>query len=308
METTALAATERAALIALLDDPSPAVRRALRARFTALGERAGLMLREVAAGGDRQLARHALEYLEELGLSDPAAEFRAYIRGRRYELEAGSLLLARIANPRLDEAACRSQLDAMAARCRAMITEPSSTREKCRALNRVLFHECGFHGNTENYTDPRNSFLDQVLERRTGLPISLSIVYLLVAARAGLELEPVGLPGHFLVGCFSDGLPFFIDAFGAGSSAARPTCSTRWPRAPAASGPRTSRRPASPRSSAAAAATLHATTRPRSIRKGRGCSRVSWGSSRPRTPASRRKARGVDPLTTRGAHPSLGSE
>lgn len=216
METTALAATERAALIALLDDPSPAVRRALRARFTALGERAGLMLREVAAGGDRQLARHALEYLEELGLSDPAAEFRAYIRGRRYELEAGSLLLARIANPRLDEAACRSQLDAMAARCRELITEPSSTREKCRALNRVLFHECGFHGNTENYTDPRNSFLDQVLERRTGLPISLSIVYLLVAARAGLELEPVGLPGHFLVGCFSDGLPFFIDAFEGG--------------------------------------------------------------------------------------------
>lgn len=216
METTALAATERAALIALLDDPSPAVRRALRARFTALGERAGLMLREVAAGGDRQLARHALEYLEELGLSDPAAEFRAYIRGRRYELEAGSLLLARIANPRLDEAACRAQLDAMAARCRELITEPSSTREKCRALNRVLFHECGFHGNTENYTDPRNSFLDQVLERRTGLPISLSIVYLLVAARAGLELEPVGLPGHFLVGCFSDGLPFFIDAFEGG--------------------------------------------------------------------------------------------
>jgi len=204
VEKTALAATERAALIALLDDPSPAVRRALGARFSALGEPAGFLLREVAAGDDRQLARHALEYLEELGLCDPVAEFRAYIRGRRYELETGSLLLARIANPRLDEAACRSQLDAMAARCRELIAEPSSTREKCRALNRVLFHEWGFHGNTENYTDPRNSFLDQVLERRTGLPISLSVIYLLVAGRAGLELEPVGLPGHFLVGCFAD--------------------------------------------------------------------------------------------------------
>ncbi len=216
MEKTALAATERAALIALLDDPSPAVRRALGARFSALGEPAGFLLREVAAGDDRQLARHALEYLEELGLCDPVAEFRAYIRGRRYELETGSLLLARIANPRLDEAACRAQLDAMAARCRELIANPSSSREKCRAINRVLFHECGFHGNTENYTDPRNSFLDQVLERRTGLPISLSIVYLLVAARAGVELEPVGLPGHFLVGCFADGLPFFVDAFEGG--------------------------------------------------------------------------------------------
>jgi regulator of sirC expression with transglutaminase-like and TPR domain len=79
-----------------------------------------------------------------------------------------------------------------------------------------MFHEWGFHGNTESYTDPRNSFLDQVLERRTGLPISLSTVYLLVAARAGLELEPVGLPGHFLVGCFADGLPFFVDPFEGG--------------------------------------------------------------------------------------------
>jgi len=216
VEKTALAAAERAALTALLDDPSPAVRRALRERFAKLGESAGAMLRDVAAGGDRALARHALEFIEELGLCDPVAEFRTYIRGRRYDLETGSLLLARIANPRLDDAACRSQLDAMAARCRELIANPSSSREKCRAINRVLFHECGFHGNTENYTDPRNSFLDQVLERRTGLPISLSIVYLLVAARAGVELEPVGLPGHFLVGCFADGLPFFVDAFEGG--------------------------------------------------------------------------------------------
>src|SRR5205823_3773449 len=74
----------------------------------------------------------------------------------------------------------------------------------------------GFHGNVEHYTDPRNSFLDQVLERRTGIPLSLSIVYLLVAGRLGLELEPVGLPGHFIVGCFTDELPFFIDPFDRG--------------------------------------------------------------------------------------------
>jgi regulator of sirC expression with transglutaminase-like and TPR domain len=68
----------------------------------------------------------------------------------------------------------------------------------------------------DNYTDPRNSFIDQVLERRTGIPLSLSIVYLLVAGRLGLELEPIGLPGHFIVGCFTDGLPFFIDPFDRG--------------------------------------------------------------------------------------------
>jgi regulator of sirC expression with transglutaminase-like and TPR domain len=91
--------------------------------------------------------------------------------------------------------------------------EPASTREKCRVMNRVLFHEWGFHGNVENYRDPRNSFIDQVLQRRTGIPLSLSLVYLLVAERLGLELEPVGMPGYFVVGCYADSVPFFIDPF-----------------------------------------------------------------------------------------------
>ena len=113
-------------------------------------------------------------------------------------------MLARTVNPRLDAGRCCEQLDAIAARCRELIVEPSSAREKCRVLNRVLFHDYGFRGNIEHYTDPLNSYLDVVLERKKGIPVSLSIVYLLVAQRAGLELEPVGLPGHFMVGCFLD--------------------------------------------------------------------------------------------------------
>jgi regulator of sirC expression with transglutaminase-like and TPR domain len=83
-------------------------------------------------------------------------------------------------------------------------------------MNRVLFHEWGFHGNVEHYADPLNSLLDQVVARRTGLPLSLSIVYLLVAQRLGLALEPVGLPGHFIVGCFVDSPPFYVDPFDKG--------------------------------------------------------------------------------------------
>ena len=73
-----------------------------------------------------------------------------------YELETGALLLARTVTPRLDVGHCCTTLDAIADRCRELIVEPSSTREKCRILNRVLFHEWGFHGNVEHYTDPRN--------------------------------------------------------------------------------------------------------------------------------------------------------
>lgn len=216
MENDFLGAAEKSALLGLLDDPSPAVHRALCARFRQLGPVAAAFLQEVAHGSHRLLARQAVRFLDELNFTDPVGEFRTFIRSLHYELESGALLLARTVSPQLDAGACCGQLDAIAARCRELIVEPSGTREKCRIMNRVLFHEWGFHGNTEHYTDPRNSFLDQVLERRTGIPLSLSVVYLLVAERLGLELAPVGLPGHFIVGCFNDDLPFFIDPFDRG--------------------------------------------------------------------------------------------
>jgi regulator of sirC expression with transglutaminase-like and TPR domain len=216
VEIDSLDNAEREALVSLLDDTSPAVRRALLARFAALGGISATFLESIARGSNRILARHATWFMEELKFSDPVAEFRGFIRSLNYELETGALLLARTVSPRLNAGECCNQLDKIAARCRELIVEPSSSREKCRVMNRVLFHEWGFHGNVENYTDPKNSFIDQVLERRTGIPISLSIVYLLVAERLGIELEPVGLPGHFIVGCFSDDLPFFIDAFDRG--------------------------------------------------------------------------------------------
>jgi regulator of sirC expression with transglutaminase-like and TPR domain len=211
-----LGAAQKEALLSLLDDTSAPVRRALLAHFTRLGPLAGPFLQEIVRGSHRVLAHHAAWYLEELKFADPVAEFRGFIRSLNYELETGALLLARTVTPLLDAGACCTTLDEIAARCRELIVEPASAREKCRILNRVLFHEWGFHGNVEHYTDPRNSFLDQVIARRTGIPLSLSIVYLLVAGRLGIELEPVGLPGHFVVGCYTDSRPFFIDPFDRG--------------------------------------------------------------------------------------------
>jgi len=206
-------AAGRDALLSLLDDRSPAVRKALLAHFARLGPAASRLLQEAAHGPNRILARHAAWFIRELAFTDPATEFRGFIQSLNYELETGILLLSRTVSPELDVAACCTGLDAIAARCRELITPPATTREQCRILNRVLFHEWGFHGNIDHYTDPRNSLIDHVLQRRQGIPISLSIVYLLVAGRLGLELEPVGLPGHFIVGCHTDGPPFFIDPF-----------------------------------------------------------------------------------------------
>lgn len=215
-ETDLLNVTQRAALLGLLDDTSPSVRRALLAHFTRLGVDAAPFLQSVARGSNRILGRHATWFLDELKFTDTVAEFRGFIRSLNYELESGALLLARTVTPLLAAGDCCSELDRIAGRCRELIVEPSSSREKCRVINRVMFHEWGFHGNVENYTDPRNNFIDQVLERRTGIPLSLSIVYLLVAERLEVDLEPVGLPGHFIVGCFTDEMPFFIDPFDRG--------------------------------------------------------------------------------------------
>lgn len=216
METETLPSSEKEALLGLLDDPSPVVRRALLARFTVHGTAGAALLQEVAHSSNRVLARHAAWFIDELKLTDPVSEFRSFIRSLNYELETGALLLARTVTPQLDIGECRAGLDEMAARCRELIAEPSTNREKCRVINRVLFHEWGFRGNVEQFTDPMNSFIDKVLVRRKGIPISLSVLYLLVGERLGVPLEPVGLPGHFVVGCYADDAPFFIDPFDQG--------------------------------------------------------------------------------------------
>jgi regulator of sirC expression with transglutaminase-like and TPR domain len=213
LATEKLDASRQAALRSLLDDTSAPVRQALLAYFNEQGSSAAPFLRDIANGPNRSLARHASWFLNELKLSDPISEFRGFIRSLNYELETGSLLLARTVSPRLDIGECCTTLDRIASRCRELVVEPSTSREKCRILNRVLFHEWGFRGNLEHYTDPLNSLIDSVLTRRKGIPISLGIVYLLVAGRLGIELSPVNLPGHFVVGCYGEGEPFFIDPF-----------------------------------------------------------------------------------------------
>lgn len=203
----------RKALLDLLDDPSPVVRKALREQFQRMGPEGVQLLKDAIQGNNRLASWHARQFLAELNQDNPVEEFRSFIRSLNYELETGSLLLCRIAYPDLDVGAFCSQLDAIAKRCRELIIKPANAREQCVVLNRVLFHEMGFRGNVENYNDPNNSFLNQVLESRKGLPITLSILYILAAQRIGLHLDPIGVPGHFVVGCFEDTFPLYIDPF-----------------------------------------------------------------------------------------------
>ena len=117
------------------------------------------------------------------------------------ELARGALLIASHGRPPIDEEAVIAQLDALAERVRIRLDAGDPPEVATERLHDVLYREAGFRGPTAaTYADPANSLLDQVLERRTGLPISLAIVELETAWRLGLRLWGIGLPGHFIVG------------------------------------------------------------------------------------------------------------
>jgi len=124
------------------------------------------------------------------------------------------LLLARDEYPSLDVEAHLSELAGMAHEARSHLR--GSFRKRIGGLCRYLFHDLGFHGNTQDYYDPRNSYLNDVLDRRMGLPIALSVVAMVVGQRAGLKVVGVGLPGHFVVKGVEDGQEVLFDPFHGG--------------------------------------------------------------------------------------------
>ncbi|OGI48372.1 MAG: hypothetical protein A2151_04045 [Candidatus Muproteobacteria bacterium RBG_16_65_34] len=115
------------------------------------------------------------------------------------DLAEAALLIAAEEYPDLDVAGYLRRLDELAEGLRGKLPEKPDLEHAVAALNRFMFEEQGFSGDTENYYDPRNSFLNEVLDRRRGVPITLSIIYMEIGWRLGLPLEGVSFPGHFLV-------------------------------------------------------------------------------------------------------------
>jgi regulator of sirC expression with transglutaminase-like and TPR domain len=125
-----------------------------------------------------------------------------------------ALTLARDEYPDVDVDAYLSELAGMAHEVRPRLC--GGLEKRTKALCRYLFHDMGFRGNTTNYYDARNSYLNEVLDRRTGLPIALATVAMAVGKRAGLEVVGVGLPGHFVAKTVADGEEVLFDPFHGG--------------------------------------------------------------------------------------------
>jgi regulator of sirC expression with transglutaminase-like and TPR domain len=145
------------------------------------------------------------------------------------ELDVAALLIGAWEHERFDVEPHRRALDALAARAATAVQAADSPDEAGRALAGMLFAEIGFRGNTDDYYDPRNSFLTEVLDRKVGIPITLSVLYLEVARRLGLRAAGVAFPGHFLVRVDGgpDPLdPLILDPFGGGAALDRPALET----------------------------------------------------------------------------------
>jgi regulator of sirC expression with transglutaminase-like and TPR domain len=159
-------------------------------------------------------------------------EFAALVGPRMQDedidLLRAALVYARSEYPELEVENYIRRVDSLARRVREQVEESLEARTVLAALNRVLYEEEGFRGNRQDYYDPRNSYLNDVLDRKTGIPITLSVVYMEVARRAGLLVFGVGMPGHFLLKHFDiDGKQTFIDAFHSGRQLTAAECHVR---------------------------------------------------------------------------------
>ena len=124
------------------------------------------------------------------------------------DLAAPAFLIARIEYPRLDPDPYLDRLDRMGEQAAARVGQDPGAEAplaaRIDAVNKYLFGELGFTGNREHFDDPRNSCLNEVMDRKTGIPITMALVYIEIARRAGIRAEGVNFPGHFLVRCLQD--------------------------------------------------------------------------------------------------------
>lgn len=213
------------ALIKLLSDENDRVAKTIEEKLVEIGDPAIPLLLE-AEIEQPETAQRIEGVLDEIRGGRLEEELRLLIEGPddQLDLERGVFLLARYAYPGLDVDSYTRKLDAMAGEVLDRMGTRVSGEETVKTLGRYLFTEQGFRGNTKNYYEPDNSYLNRVIDRRTGIPISLSVFYLLIGKRLSLPVFGIGMPGHFLVKFEAERYRIFVDCFNAGALLTEKDC------------------------------------------------------------------------------------
>ncbi|MDC0035421.1 transglutaminase-like domain-containing protein [Chloroflexi bacterium] len=137
-----------------------------------------------------------------------------------------AMLVSTLEYPELDVSEELQSFDELKTVLSRRIPYDSTLLEQLNEISEYLFSELGFTGNVQNYYDHRNSFLNEVLNRRLGIPITLGILYLEVASKLGINVRGIGMPGHFLVGAYSESQTFYVDVFNNGTVITTSECKT----------------------------------------------------------------------------------
>jgi regulator of sirC expression with transglutaminase-like and TPR domain len=149
-------------------------------------------------------------------MNDARREFSMLASREPVPLARGALLIAKEEYPNLKVDHYVDRLSELAREAEPIVSAGNDTVEKVQLLSQFLFEQKGFEGNRDAFSDPRNSFLNDVIERRLGIPITLSVIYLEVGRRLGLNLYGVSFPTHFLVKAVDERGELLIDPFSGG--------------------------------------------------------------------------------------------
>lgn len=214
----------------MLDDRDEFVRTKVREQLVEIGEDA-LPFLEIAVRTEppavRVLAREIIKAIYPRQLEEKFRQLVLSARRGDPDLETGVLFIMEFGYPGASREEIADALDQMAKELAPRLTPADSPERTVRLLTHYLFHEKGFIGNHENYLDADNSYFNKVLQRRTGIPITLSALCLFIAKRLNLPIAGVGLPGHYIVKYDSATHPVFFDPFHKGRILSREACINR---------------------------------------------------------------------------------
>lgn len=210
-------------LAKLLDDEDENIYSNVRERFISHGKNTADFLGKFLNDENILIKKRANEIVSAVNYCNTEKELVRIINSEsRNFLEEAMLLIASTAYPSIDKNEFSKKMDEMASEINKAIasglkSNPGlSGRDKLSIMNKYFFEEQGFKGNTENYYDADNSYLNRVIERKTGIQISLSVLYMLIAKRLSLPVYGINLPGHFILKYSDSTEEFFIDPYNGG--------------------------------------------------------------------------------------------
>lgn len=207
-------------LIRLMDDECDFVYKNIKEKFLEYGEDSLLFLKNYTESENELVSSRSKEIISILHFDTIDKKLENLSANGEDFLEEAIFLVSSLEYPEIDFDNYKMLIDKMALDIEKKIAVDSdislTPMEKIGVVNQYLFEEKGFRGNTENFFDPDNSYINRVIDRKTGIPISLSILYILIAKRLALPVSGVNLPAHFIIKYKCPEDEFFIDPYNKG--------------------------------------------------------------------------------------------